>query len=291
MTKCDDNNNFSRRSHDAIKIYMDEIGVIDLLSAEDEIRLARLIQQKDLSAYQQMIEANLRLVVNIARHYLNRGLPLLDLIEEGNLGLIRAVQKFDPERGFRFSTYATWWIRQTIDRALMNQGRAVRLPIHILKEISFYQRAVKKLEQQLRREPNAQEIAMYLDKPVQAIRTMQLLNERIASLDNVQHKESDQTLLDSLSNEQSPNPVQLLQDEDLRYHIDLWLETLNEKQKIVVIRRFGLQNHEIHTLEEVGKILHITRERVRQIQIEALKLLRQHLQKDPKNHCDFTDWA
>ena len=291
MTKIDDNTHFSRSRHDAIKIYMDEIGVIDLLCAEDEIRLARLIQQDDLAAYQQMIEANLRLVVKIARHYLNRGLPLLDLIEEGNLGLIRAVQKFDPERGFRFSTYATWWIRQTIDRALMNQGRAVRLPIHILKEINYYQRAAKKLEQQLRREPNAQEIALYLDKPVKAIRTMQLLNERTASLDNIQHQGADQTLLDCLSNEQSPNPVQLLQNEDLRHHIDLWLEMLNDKQKTVMIKRFGLQNQETHTLKQVGKILHLTRERVRQIQVEALKLLRQHLQEDAKGQDDFDDWA
>ncbi len=277
---------FSASAHDATNLYLKEIGFISLLSAEDEVRLSRLYHQGDEQAYQHMIEANLRLVVKIARHYMNRGLPLLDLIEEGNLGLIRAVQKFDPERGFRFSTYATWWIRQSIDRALMNQGRAVRLPIHILKAINVYQKAAKQLAQQLKREPNASEVATYLDKPVADIRTMQVLNERIGSLDNIQHEDADQTLLDSLSDEHSPNPVFLLQDADLRRHIDLWLQSLNEKQQLVVIHRFGLHDEEVYTLEEIGQMLQLTRERVRQIQVEALKLLRKHLRKDAR----FSDW-
>lgn len=264
---------------DATRIYLKEIGFSPLLSAEEEVFFARKAQKGDDKARKRMIESNLRLVVKIARRYMNRGLSLLDLIEEGNLGLIRAVEKFDPERGFRFSTYATWWIRQTIERGIMNQTRTIRLPVHVLKEINIYQRAARYLAQKLDHEPSPEEVANLLDKPVEDVKGMLGLNERVASVDAPLDDDPDRSLLDAIADERTPDPEKVLQRDDLQQLIQQWLNELNDKQREVVERRFGLNHREISTLEEVGADIGVTRERVRQIQVEALKRLRVILEK------------
>ena len=263
---------------DATRLYLSEIGFSPLLSAEEEVHFARMAQRGEEAGRKRMIESNLRLVVKIARRYLNRGLALLDLIEEGNLGLIRAVEKFDPERGFRFSTYATWWIRQTIERAIMNQTRTIRLPIHVVKEINVYQRAARHLAQSLDHEPTPEEIAEMLDKPIEDVKRMMGLNERVTSVDVPLGRDADKSLLDAIPDENNLDPSDLLQDEDIRGNIDLWLSKLSDKQREVVERRFGLHGYDVSTLEEVGAEIGVTRERVRQIQIEALKRLRDILE-------------
>lgn len=268
------------RALDATQLYLNEIGFSPLLTPEEEVHFARLAQKGDPAGRKRMIESNLRLVVKIARRYVNRGLSLLDLIEEGNLGLIRAVEKFDPERGFRFSTYATWWIRQTIERAIMNQTRTIRLPIHVVKELNVYLRAARELTQKLDHEPSAEEIANLLEKPVAEVKRMLGLNERVSSVDVSLGQDSDKTLLDTLTDERPTDPCELLQDDDLSQSIDQWLSDLTEKQREVVIRRFGLRGHESCTLEEVGQEIGLTRERVRQIQVEALKRLREIFEKN-----------
>jgi RNA polymerase nonessential primary-like sigma factor len=265
---------------DATRLYLSEIGYSPLLTAEEEVHYARLAQRGEESGRKKMIESNLRLVVKIARRYLNRGLALLDLIEEGNLGLIRAVEKFDPERGFRFSTYATWWIRQTIERAIMNQTRTIRLPIHVVKEINIYLRAARHLAQTLDHEPSPEEIADMLDKPIEDVKRMLGLNERIASVDTPMGRDADNSLLDAIPDENNVDPVLSLQDDDVRGNIEQWLTQLSEKQREVVERRFGLNGHDVSTLEEVGNTIGVTRERVRQIQIEALRKLREILEKE-----------
>ncbi|MEK7696692.1 MAG: RNA polymerase sigma factor RpoS, partial [Pseudomonadota bacterium] len=264
---------------DATRLYLKEIGFSPLLTAEEEVRYARRSQKGDAAARKRMIESNLRLVVKIARRYMNRGLTLLDLIEEGNLGLIRAVEKFDPERGFRFSTYATWWIRQTIERGIMNQTRTIRLPVHVLKEINIYQRAARHLAQKLDHEPSPEEVANLLDKPVDEVKSMLGLNERVASVDAPLDDDPDRSLLDAIADDRTPGPEGMLQREDLRAIIQQWLGGLNDKQRQVVERRFGLNGREVATLEEVGADIGVTRERVRQIQVEALKHLKIVLEK------------
>ncbi|MCG5500314.1 RNA polymerase sigma factor RpoS [Ectothiorhodospira lacustris] len=263
---------------DATRIYLSEIEFSPLLTPEEEVYYSRLAQQGDEYGRRKMIECNLRLVVKIARRYMNRGLALLDLIEEGNLGLIRAVEKFDPERGFRFSTYATWWIRQTIERAIMNQTRTIRLPIHVIKELNVYLRASRQLAQELDHEPTAEEVARHLDKPVQDVKRMLALSERVTSVDLPIGKESDRPLLDVIPDEQTPEPAALIQDEDVIHYVDEWLMELDEKQREVIVRRFGLHGFERSTLEQVGLELGVTRERVRQIQMDALKRLRKILE-------------
>ncbi len=270
----------SDRDLDATRLYLGEIGFSPLLSAAEEVTIARRIQKGDQDARRHMIESNLRLVVKIARRYLNRGLALLDLIEEGNLGLIRAVEKFDPERGFRFSTYATWWIRQTIERGIMNQTRTIRLPIHVVKEINVYLRAARHLAQSLDHEPRPEEVAQMLDKPIEDVKRMMGLNERVTSVDVPLGRDSDKTLIDAIPDEYNPDPSVLLQDEDMQQCIESWLGQLTAKQREVVERRFGLRGLDVATLEEVGNVLGVTRERVRQIQIEALKRLRGVMERE-----------
>ncbi|MES9971132.1 MAG: RNA polymerase sigma factor RpoS [Candidatus Thiodiazotropha sp.] len=265
---------------DATRLYLNEIGISKLLTAEEEVYFARLAQKGDQSARQRMIESNLRLVVKIARRYMNRGLALLDLIEEGNLGLIRAVEKFDPERGFRFSTYATWWIRQTIERAIMNQTRTIRLPIHVVKEINVYLRAARKLAQTLDHEPSSEEIADLLDRPIDEVKRMLGLNERVTSVDTPFGKDADKPLLDTIADEKSMDPTVDIQNDGLNANLDRWLSKLNDKQREVVERRFGLHGYENSTLEQVANELGVTRERVRQIQMDALRRLRDILERD-----------
>ncbi|RLJ21307.1 RNA polymerase sigma factor RpoS [bacterium endosymbiont of Escarpia laminata] len=265
---------------DATRLYLNEIGISKLLTAEEEVYFSRLAQKGDHSARQRMIESNLRLVVKIARRYMNRGLALLDLIEEGNLGLIRAVEKFDPERGFRFSTYATWWIRQTIERAIMNQTRTIRLPIHVVKEINVYLRAARKLAQTLDHEPSSEEIADLLDRPIGEVKRMLGLNERVTSVDTPYGKDADKPLLDTIPDERASDPTVDIQNDGLNANLDRWLEKLNDKQREVVERRFGLHGYENSTLEQVANELGVTRERVRQIQMDALRRLRDILERD-----------
>lgn len=265
---------------DATRIYLSEIGYSPLLTAEEEVYYGRLALRGDESARRRMIESNLRLVVKIARKYINRGLPLLDLIEEGNLGLIHAVEKFDPERGFRFSTYATWWIRQTIERAIMNQTRTIRLPIHVIKELNLYLRAARKLSNELDRDATAEEIAALMDKSPEEVKRVLGLNERVASVDSPINREGDRLLLDAIPDENNTDPSRMLQDADMQTIIDKWLSRLNEKQRQVVEQRFGLNGREKGTLEDVGNAIGVTRERVRQIQMDALKRLRQILESE-----------
>lgn len=268
---------------DATQMYLNEIGFSPLLSPEEEVHFARLARKGDEKGRKRMIESNLRLVVKISRRYINRGLSLLDLIEEGNLGLIRAVEKFDPERGFRFSTYATWWIRQTIERAIMNQTRTIRLPIHVVKELNVYLRAARELSQKLDHEPTAEDIADLLDRPVADVKRMLALNERVTSVDTPLGPNSDQCLLDTVADDRSADPCTTLQDNDITGSLSDWLDELTEKQREVVSRRFGLRGYETSTLEEVGREIGLTRERVRQIQVEALKRLRDIMESQGLN--------
>ncbi|MCL4409868.1 MAG: RNA polymerase sigma factor RpoS [Gammaproteobacteria bacterium] len=279
-----------QRKLDATQLYLNEIGFSPLLTAEEEVFFSRKALQGDMKARQRMIESNLRLVVKIARRYQNRGLALLDLIEEGNLGLIRAVEKFDPERGFRFSTYATWWIRQTIERAIMNQTRTIRLPIHVVKELNIYLRAARELAQTLEHEPTAEDIARSLQCPVEDVTKMLRLNERIASVDTPLSGEGEKGLLDIIADESELGPEGILEDDDLRERLLLWLDNLSAKQKEVLARRFGLLGYEPATLEDVGREIALTRERVRQIQVEALRRLRDIMgQQGLSNESIFSD--
>jgi RNA polymerase nonessential primary-like sigma factor len=267
----------SQKALDATQLYLGEIGFSPLLTAEEEVLYARRALRGDEVARKRMIESNLRLVVKISRRYSNRGLALLDLVEEGNLGLIRAVEKFDPERGFRFSTYATWWIRQTIERAIMNQTRTIRLPIHVVKELNVYLRTARELAQKLDHEPTAEDIALKLDKSVDDVNRMLRLNERVGSVDNPIGGDSEKALLDIIPDEKSVGPETSTQDDDIKTSIVHWLQELNPKQREVLARRFGLLGYEASTLEDVGREIGLTRERVRQIQVEGLRRLRDML--------------
>jgi RNA polymerase nonessential primary-like sigma factor len=267
----------TQKALDATQLYLSEIGYSPLLTAEEEVLYARRALRGDDAARKRMIESNLRLVVKISRRYSNRGLALLDLVEEGNLGLIRAVEKFDPERGFRFSTYATWWIRQTIERAIMNQTRTIRLPIHVVKELNVYLRTARELAQKLDHEPTAEEIAQKLDKPVDDVNRMLRLNERVGSVDNPIGGDSEKALLDIIPDEKGGGPEGSTQEDDMKHSIVGWLQELNPKQREVLARRFGLLGYEASTLEDVGREIGLTRERVRQIQVEGLRRLRDML--------------
>ncbi|MDF1761202.1 MAG: RNA polymerase sigma factor RpoS [Coxiellaceae bacterium] len=267
------------RAADPTQLYMKEIGYKPLLTPQDELKVARRVVKGDPKARHKMIESNLRLVVKIARSYCNRGLAFLDLIEEGNLGLMTAVEKFDPERGFRFSTYATWWIRQTIERAIMNQSRTVRLPIHVIKELNIYLRAAKKLSTGMDHEPSSDEIAEMIDKPVEVIRKVMGLAADATSIDVPVSRNNSATLVDTIADENS-NPADILLEDDYGEHLVDWLNQLDERQREVVVRRFGLFEHERGTLEQVGAAVGLTRERVRQIQLDALRRLREMMEKE-----------
>lgn len=275
-----DEENNAWKTKDPTHIYLHELGYKPLLSAKEELRVARDVKKGIESARVKMIESNLRLVVKIARHYCHRGLAFLDLIEEGNLGLMTAVEKFDPERGFRFSTYATWWIRQTVERAIMNQSRTVRLPIHVIKELNIYLRAGKKLSAQLDHKPTPEEIAELIDKPVEEIREALALAPDAISIDTPMMQDSQKTLVDVIADDNNIDPFDLVQQADLRAHMVNWLEVLSEREREVIVRRFGLQGHERGTLEEVGLAVGLTRERVRQLQLESLRKLRHIVELD-----------
>lgn len=264
---------------DVTQIYLNDIGNNALLTPAQELELARRVVTGDFNARQKMIEHNLRLVVNIAKHYINRGLALLDLIEEGNIGLMHALEKFDPERGFRFSTYATWWIRQSIERAIMNQSRTIRLPVHVIKELNVYLRASRFLESQMGREPTLDEIAHQVGKPVEDVRKVMNLNERMASLDAPLDIDPMLSIGESIPDEQHEEPEIQLHNNQLEKFVKDWLAQLNDKQCMVIERRYGLNGHEICTLEELAAALNLTRERVRQIQIEGLEQLRRILRR------------
>ncbi len=259
---------------DPTQLYLVEIGASPLLSAEEEIYYARLSRSGHADSRNHMVKCNLRLVVKIARRYLNRGLTLLDLVEEGNLGLIRAVEKFDPERGFRFSTYATWWIRQNIERAIMNQTRTIRLPIHIIKELNTYLRKGRELAQTLDHEPTYEDIARAMNKKPEDVNRLLRLNERTLSVDTPMGEDTEKPLLEALADQECNGPAEILEDNNLKFHLEECLDMLNDKQRSILSRRFGLHGNEESTLEEVGMEVGLTRERVRQIQVEALKMLR-----------------
>ncbi len=263
---------------DPTRQYLSEIGIAPLLTADEEKRYARRAQGGDEAARQRMIESNLRLVVKISRRYINRGLPLLDLIEEGNLGLIHAVKKFDPERGFRFSTYATWWIRQTIERAIMNQSRTVRLPIHIIKDINGCLRAARRLRQTSVEAPTAADIAAFLQRDVADVQRLLDLHERVTV--RAGPADGDSGPVDVLRAKRETEPSRCVQKVLVNDIVDRWVCELDEKQRAVVERRFGLHGHRRATLEQIGRDIGVTRERVRQIQLDALKNLRAMMEGD-----------
>ena len=268
------------RGADPVQIYLNEIGSTPLLTAAEEVFVARASLAGDEAARHRMINSNLRLVVMIAKRYTNRGLPLLDLIEEGNLGLMRAVEKFDPERGFRFSTYATWWIRQSIERALMNQSRTIRLPIHIQKDINTVVRCTRKLRSSLRREPSTSEIADVLDRDPGEVSKLLKLSEKITSVDNQLSDDTERSLVDTVSSHVEDNPLSLVDDEKVEGCLEEWLDDLPDRQREILARRFGLMGYDASTLEAVGEEVGLTRERVRQIQIDALARLRRAALRD-----------
>ncbi|MHB8825020.1 MAG: RNA polymerase sigma factor RpoS [Thiobacillus sp.] len=264
---------------DVTQLYLNEIGQAPLLTAAEEVALARRVVEGDFEARQTMIERNLRLVVNIAKHYANRGLTLLDLVEEGNLGLIHALEKFDPERGFRFSTYATWWIRQNIERAIMNQSRTIRLPVHIIKELNIYLRARRHLETHGVADATSDDIAALTGHPVADVRRIMQLNERVASLDAPLDVDPTLSLGEAIADDNAHLPDEMLQLEEIEHHVHEWLAQLNDKQRWVIERRFGLNGCAACTLEDLALELQVTRERVRQIQMESLRVLRQTLRR------------
>lgn len=266
-------NSFDDVSPDPTDLYLKEIGAAPLLTKEEEVYYARLVAQGDIKAKNRMIESNLRLVVKIARRYLRSGMPILDLIEEGNIGLIRAVEKFDPELGFRFSTYGAWWIQQTIERAIMSQNRTIRLPVHIVKRLNSCLRASRELAKHLDHEPTADEIACKMQKTTDEVEKILALNERVISIDTPISDEISKPLLDTIGSN-SLDPMHVTMSNNLQKHVCQWLEKLTVMQRAVVERRFGLNEYEPTTLEQTGHDIGLTRERVRQLQAEALKSLK-----------------
>ena len=264
---------------DVTQLYLNEIGAKPLLTPEEEVATARLVRLGDFAARQKMIEHNLRLVVNIAKYYLNRGIPLLDLIEEGNLGLIHALEKFDPERGFRFSTYATWWIRQGIERGIMNQARTIRLPVHVVKEINVVLRAMRHLESAERRDITVERVSALIDKPVDEVRRILSLNEHMASLDAPLDVDPNHSMVEVIADDAESGPESLLQSIEVDGLLSGWLAQLTERQRLVIERRYGLNGAEVSTLDVIANDLGLTRERVRQIQMEGLDRIRKIIKR------------
>ncbi|KYC29582.1 RNA polymerase sigma factor [Sterolibacterium denitrificans] len=275
--------------NDVTQLYLDDIGANRLLTPQEELALARAVVQGDFDARQKMIVSNLRLVVSIAKHYLNRGVTLADLIEEGNLGLIHALEKFDPERGFRFSTYATWWIRQNIERAIMNQSRTIRLPVHVVKELNLVLRALRQLDAQdpadalhdgTARLSSMEEVARLLEKPVEDVRHILTLNENTASLDAPLDVDPELSVADAIAADPGCNPENQFENAEICRQVAEWIDQLSAKQRYVLERRYGLNGCEVFTLEQLALDLSVTRERVRQIQVEALGKLRSKLARE-----------
>ena len=271
-----------REGENGIKIYLREIGQISLLTPKDEIRLAARIKRGDKEARAEMIKANLRLVVKIAHDYSNFGLPLLDLISEGNIGLMKAVERFDPKKGGKLSTYAAWWIKQSIKRALANQAKTIRLPVHLVDKISKMKRAGHKLSEKLGREPTDQELADVLDIPRAKVAQLRTISVRPASLDAPIGDDDATEFSEIVGDESALTPFELLRDKTLRQEVRDILEELDPREAEILTMRFGLDGSKPRTLEEVGKKFKVTRERVRQIQNIALTKLRRVMEKQDR---------
>lgn len=270
----------SEISDDSIRMYLNEIGRFPLIDAEEEVRLGRLIQKWDQEARKRLAEANLRLVVSIAKKYMGRGLWLLDLVQEGNVGLFRAVDKFDPDRGFKFSTYATWWIRQGVTRAIADQARTIRVPVHMVETINKFNHTYRRLTQELAREPLMEELALELEMDVRKVRQIMRISQDILSLDSPVGGEEDTTLGDFVEDDKYLTPEKATNLSILKENLYDMLDFLTPREKKIIVMRFGLDGGEMHTLEEVGREFGVTRERVRQIEAKTLEKLRTHPSAD-----------
>jgi RNA polymerase primary sigma factor len=271
---------------DSVRLYLREIGKIPLLNAEEELELAHKVVSGDKRAKDKMAEANMRLVVSIAKRYVGRGLDLLDLIQEGNTGLLRAVEKFDPDKGFKFSTYATWWIRQAITRAIADQARTIRIPVHMVETINKLLRTQRRLTQELNREPTNEEIAKEMEIEVDKVEHIMKIKQDISSLDaSVRDDEEDSVLADFIEDEDTISPEESATNQLLKEHVKDMLGALTEREQKILKLRFGLEDGKSHTLEEVGQEFSVTRERIRQIEAKALAKLRKH--KDAKKLHDY----
>lgn len=271
---------------DSVRLYLREIGKIPLLSAEEELALAQRVVAGDKDAKDQMAEANMRLVVSIAKRYVGRGLDLLDLIQEGNTGLLRAVEKFDPDKGFKFSTYATWWIRQAITRAIADQARTIRIPVHMVETINKLLRTQRRLTQELNREPTNEEIAKAMEIEVDKVEHIMKIKQDISSLDaSIRDDEEDSVLADFIEDEDTVSPEESATGQLLKEQVKDMLSALTEREQKILKLRFGLEDGKSHTLEEVGQEFSVTRERIRQIEAKALAKLRKH--RDSKKLHDY----